>query len=49
MLGVQRWFVYGWNKSRTIFINKIYDCRKFEFVENEISNKELLYKTCSVR
>jgi len=47
---VQRWFVYGCGKANQdpYLLTKIYDCRKFEFVENEISDKELIYKTSVV-
>ena len=44
---VQRWFVYGCGKSDKFpyLLTKIIDCKKFEFIENDYDNREILNKT----
>ena len=47
---VQRWFVYGCGKTdkSPYLLTKIIDCKKFEFIENNYDNIEILNKTSVV-
>jgi len=47
---VQRWFTYGCGKigKEPYLLTKIIDCKKFEFIENDYTNKEIMKKTSVV-